>query len=344
VLLSSSLPGAEAISEAAKQRAAKAGLAFVKAVLTMLFPPPTPAAKYYSADFSDLNVAGTFSIAVPSKSATKLSQFRLTAAGSPYPPMEVTLNANTPVVLGALGTNMQCSQVAPSVWDCFGQTKFTQANINNIGFTAGVGVRVDSHALSLTYSDARNMGLMVDSNANLAKAPSTSKMTQVFGKTDLLAGVAAGRFQAAINGELKGGAMFAVSNISQPHCLISPPSLLPPPRSNRKCKLDVSIVVISPDAPKPAATISVTDPASAQTTDIPLSCAWSQPRPGVWLCEWLDNFPSVSGAAGTADASYKIAASMRAATLPGSAVDSVFKLTVESEAGDTADGMLRYAL
>ncbi|CAI7844144.1 unnamed protein product, partial [Closterium sp. NIES-53] len=145
-------------------------------------------------------------------------------------------------------------------------------------------------------------------------------------KTDLLAGVAAGRFQAAINGgQLKGGAMFAVSNI------------------NRKCKLDVSIVVIHPDALKPSATLSVTDPASAQTTDISLSCAWSQPRPGVWLCEWLDNFPSVSGAAGTADA-YAIAASMRAVALPGSAVDSVFTLTVESEAGDSAQGTLRYAL
>ncbi|CAI6009278.1 unnamed protein product, partial [Closterium sp. NIES-65] len=213
VLLSSSLPGAEAVSEAAKQRAAKAGLAFVKAVLTMLFPPPTPAAKFYSADFSDLNVAGTFSIAVPSKSATKPSQFRLTAAGSPYPPQEVTLNARTPVVLGSLGKNLQCSQVAPSVWDCFGQTKLTQADINNIGFTAGVGVRVNSYALSLTYMDAHNMGLVVDSNANLAVAKANSKMEQVFGKTDLLAGVAAGRFQAGINSEkLKGGAMFAVSN------------------------------------------------------------------------------------------------------------------------------------
>ncbi|CAI5491221.1 unnamed protein product [Closterium sp. Naga37s-1] len=327
VLLSSSLPGAEALSEAAKQRAAKAGLAFVKAVLTMLFPPPTPAAKFYSADFSDQTVAGTFSIAVPSKSATKPSQFRLTAAGSPYPPQEVTLNARSPVVLGSLGKNMQCSQVAPSVWDCFGQTKLTQADINNIGFTAGVGVRVNSYALSLTYTDARNMGLMVDSNANLAVAKANSKMEQVFGKTDLLAGVAAGRFQAAINSEkLKGGAMFAVSNI------------------NRKCKLDVSIVVVSPDAPKPSATISVTDPATADTTDLSLPCAWSQPRPGVWLCEWLDNFPSVSGAAGTANAAYAAASSMRAAALPGSAVDSVFKLTVESEAGDTAEGTLRYTL
>ncbi|CAI5491971.1 unnamed protein product, partial [Closterium sp. Naga37s-1] len=44
VLVSSALPGAEAISEADKQRAVKAGLAFVKAVLAMLFPPPTPAA------------------------------------------------------------------------------------------------------------------------------------------------------------------------------------------------------------------------------------------------------------------------------------------------------------
>ncbi|CAI5491978.1 unnamed protein product [Closterium sp. Naga37s-1] len=312
VLVSSTVPGAEAVSEAAKQRAAKAGLAFVKAVLTMLFPPPTPAAKFYSADFSDLNVAGTFSIAVPSKSTTKPSQFRLTAAGSPYPPMEVTLNAKTPVVLGALGSNMQCSQVAPSVWDCFGQTKLTQANINNIGFTAGVGVRVNSFALSLTYSDARNMGLMVDSNANLAVAKPNSKMEQVF-----------------------------VLNLN-PTAASLPPSL-PHPFSNRKCKLDVSIVVIHPDALKPSATLSVTDPASAQTTDISLSCAWSQPRPGVWLCEWLDNFPSVSGAAGTADA-YAIAASMRAAALPGSAVDSVFTLTVESEAGDSAQGTLRYAL
>ncbi|CAI5460656.1 unnamed protein product [Closterium sp. Yama58-4] len=328
VLLSSSLPGAEAVSEAAKQRAAKAGLTFVKAVLTMLFPPPTPAAKFYSADFSDLNVAGTFSIAVPSKAATKPSQFRLTAAGSPYPPEEVTLNARTPVVLGSLGKNLQCSQVAPSVWDCFGQTKLTQADINNIGFTAGSGVRVNSYALSLTYRDASNMGLMVDSNANLAVAKANSKMEQVFGKTDLLAGVAAGRFQTAINGDqLKGGAMFAVSNI------------------NRKCKLDVSIVVVSPDAPKPSATLSVTDPASADTTDFSLPCAWTQPRPGVWLCEWLDNFPSVSGAAaGTADAAYAAAASMRAAALPGSAVESVFKLTVESDAGDAAQGTLRYAL
>ncbi|CAI5491236.1 unnamed protein product [Closterium sp. Naga37s-1] len=171
------------------------------------------------------------------------------------------------------------------------------------------------------------MGLMVDSNANLAVAKANSKMEQVFGKTDLLAGVAAGRFQAAINSEkLKGGAMFAVSNI------------------NRKCKLDVSIVVVSPDAPKPSATISVTDPATADTTDLSLPCAWSQPRPGVWLCEWLDNFPSVSGAAGTANAAYAAASSMRAAALPGSAVDSVFKLTVESEAGDTAEGTLRYTL
>ncbi|CAI6011668.1 unnamed protein product [Closterium sp. NIES-65] len=311
VLLSSSLPGAEAVSEAAKQRAAKAGLAFVKAVLTMLFPPPTPAAKFYSADFSDLNVAGTFSIAVPSKSATKPSQFRLTAAGSPYPPQEVTLNARTPVVLGSLGKNLQCSQVAPSVWDCFGQTKLTQADINNIGFTAGVGVRVNSYALSLTYMDAHNMGLVVDSNANLAVAKANSKMEQVF--------------------DLNPTASF----LSPPFCLL--------PRSNRKCKLDVSIVVVSPDAPK-SATLSVSDPASAETTDLNLSCTWSQPRPGVWLCEWLDNFPSVSGAAGTANAAYAAAASMRAAALPGSAVDSVIKLTVESEAGDTAEGTLRYAL
>ncbi|CAI6011672.1 unnamed protein product, partial [Closterium sp. NIES-65] len=115
--------------------------------------------------------------------------------------------------LGSLGKNLQCSQVAPSVWDCFGQTKLTQADINNIGFTAGVGVRVNSYALSLTYMDAHNMGLVVDSNANLAVAKANSKMEQVFGKTDLLAGVAAGRFQAGINSEkLKGGAMFAVSN------------------------------------------------------------------------------------------------------------------------------------
>ncbi|CAI7816566.1 unnamed protein product [Closterium sp. NIES-54] len=143
---------------------------------------------------------------------TKPTQFRLTTAGSANPPMEVTLNAKTPVVLGALGKNMQCSQVAPSVWDCFGQTKMTQADINNIGFTAGVGVRVDSHDLSLTYPDARNQAL--DATSKLAKAPSNSKMAQVFGNNDLLLGVPAGRFQAMITGdEIKGGAMFAVSNL-----------------------------------------------------------------------------------------------------------------------------------
>ncbi|CAI7750563.1 unnamed protein product, partial [Closterium sp. NIES-53] len=70
VLVSSALPGAEAISEADKQRAVKAGLAFVKAVLAMLFPPPTPAAKFYKADFSDTNAphrvvhrGGTFEVA-----------------------------------------------------------------------------------------------------------------------------------------------------------------------------------------------------------------------------------------------------------------------------------------
>ncbi|CAI5491227.1 unnamed protein product, partial [Closterium sp. Naga37s-1] len=331
VLASSTLPGADAISEADKQRAVKAGLAFVKAVLAMLFPPPTPAAKFYSAGFSDTNVAGTFSIAVPSKSLTKPTQFRLTTAGLSNPPMEVTLNARTPVVLGALGKNMQCSQVAPSVWDCFGQTKMTQADINNIGFTAGMGVRVDSYDLSLTYPDARNQAL--DATSKLAKAPSTLKMAQVFGNNDLLLGVPAGRFQAMITGDdIKGGAMFAVSNV------------------NRKCTIGYSIVLISSQALTPEATLSVVDSTTQESIIIPISCKWAQPRPGVNVCEAKGDFPTTIDTTFSttpltpAAAARSAAASMSAAALPGSAVDLEFKVTVASGMLPESDGALRYSL
>ncbi|CAI5460647.1 unnamed protein product [Closterium sp. Yama58-4] len=287
-------------------------------------------AEFYKADFSDWNVAGTFSIAVPSKSATKTSQFRLTTAGSVNPPLEVTLNAKTPVVLGALGKNLQCSQVAPSVWDCFGQTKLTQADINSIGFTAGVGVRVDSHDVSLTYPDARNQA--VDATSKLAKATST-KMDQVFGKTDLLLGVPAGRFQAVISGdEIKGGAMFVVSNL------------------NRKTIINYSIILISPEALTPEATLTVLDPATQESIIIPVACKWAQPRPGVHVCEAKGDFPTAidtvfsTTSLQPAAAARSAAASMRAAALPGSAVDLVFKVTVASGMMEESVGTLRYSL
>ncbi|CAI5487081.1 unnamed protein product [Closterium sp. Naga37s-1] len=93
------------------------------------------------------------------------------------------------------------------------------------------------------------------------------------GKPELLVGVPAGRFQAGINGDkLKGGAMFAVS-------------------SNDEYKLYVTIVLLYRGTLKPAATLAVVNATSAQTTKILLDCTWTQPRPSVQLCEWLNDLP-----------------------------------------------------
>ncbi|CAI5491970.1 unnamed protein product, partial [Closterium sp. Naga37s-1] len=188
---------------------------------------------FYKADFSDTNVAGTFSIAVPSKSMTKPTQFRLTTAG------------------------------------------------NN----------------------------------------------------DLLLGVPAGRFQAMITGdEIKGGAMFAVSNL------------------NRKCTIAYSIVLVSPQALMPEATISVVDPTTQESIIIPVGCKWAQPRPGVHVCEAKGDFPTTidtvfsTTSLAPAAAARSAAASMSAAALPGSAVDLVFKVTVASGMLPESDGALRYSL
>ncbi|CAI5501055.1 unnamed protein product, partial [Closterium sp. Naga37s-1] len=246
VLVSSAVPGAEALSvnaakqraaatalkvetamqravnalsaEVAKQRAVKAGLKFVKALLPKLFPPPPPAPRLYSADFWNGLVRAKFSLAVPLLAATKPTQFRLTVAGLVRPPWQVRLNARTEtdsnIPLATLGENLQCSKLAPSVWDCFGQTQFNQAEISAIGYTAGVGAHVDSYSLTFTYPEAHNPRGGQSSNANLTKAPPHWAMGQVFGHNDLVRGVpTAGRLQAIINGEqLKGGATVAISN------------------------------------------------------------------------------------------------------------------------------------
>ncbi|CAI6008081.1 unnamed protein product [Closterium sp. NIES-65] len=378
MLLSSTLPGAEAAFsvEAAKQRAVKSALAFVKAVQLLLFPPPTPAASMATGQdkaFAAAAPHGDFERSnILAWAQSKPSQFRLTTAGSLTPPVNVSLGVKAPVVLASLGSNMQCSQVAPSVWDCFGQTKLTQANINSIGFTAGVGVRVDSHALRLTYLDSNRQPLVTRSRSALKRAKSTLKRDQLFGKPELLVGVPAGRFQAMINGDaFKGGAMFAVS------------------KTNGNCKLYVSILLLYRGDLKPAATLSVFNMTSSETTSIPLDCTWTQPRPGVQLCEWLNDFPANASPTSTpapnadnaadsapsaapsaiyaapnaattstpnpaSDSALKAAMSMRAVALPhpldkwtgpigNLVVNSTFTVLVESEEGDTAEAMLRYA-
>ncbi|CAI5460372.1 unnamed protein product [Closterium sp. Yama58-4] len=306
VLVSSAVPGAEALSvnaarqraaatalkvetamqravsalsaEVAQQRAVKAGLKFVKSLLPNLFPPPPPAPRLYSVDHGNGRVRAKFSLAVPYHAATKPTQFRLTVAGLVRPPMNLRLVAQPRIGidLAVLGENLQCSKLAPSVWDCFGQTQFTQANIDDIGFTAGVGADLNSHLLFLVYPEAHNPRGGETTGANLTTAPPHWTMQQVFGHNDLVRGVpTAGRLQAIINGDqLKGGATVAISN------------------KKGKSMMHVSIVIIHAQDLMAAAKISVVYLRTQQTVHVPIKCTWARPRPSVHVCEVKTDFPS----------------------------------------------------
>ncbi|CAI5484582.1 unnamed protein product [Closterium sp. Yama58-4] len=126
--------------------------------------------------------------------------------------------------------------------------------------------------------------------------------------------------------------MFAVSNL------------------NRKCTIDYSIVLISPETLTPEATLSVVDPGTQESIIIPVGCKWAQPRPGVHVCEAKGDFPTTidttfsTTSLAPATAARSAAASMRAAALPGSAVDLEFKVTVASGMMQESQGTLRYSL
>ncbi|CAI5460376.1 unnamed protein product [Closterium sp. Yama58-4] len=345
VLVSSAVPGAEALSvngarqraaatalkvetamqravsalsaEVAQQRAVKAGLKFVKSLLPNLFPPPPPAPRLYSADFADERVRARFSLAVPLLAATKPTQFRLTIAGSMKPPMQVNVSTQSSIPLAVLGKNMQCSKLAPSVWDCFGQTQFTQADIGAIGYTAGVGAHVDSHSLFLVYPDALNPSGEEQTTAKLTKAPPRWTMEQVFGYNDLLRGVpVAGRFQSVISGEqLKGGATVAFFK--------------------KKCKsmMHVSIVLIHANDLKPAAKLSVVYLRYQSAVHVPIKCTWARPRPSVHVCDVKREFPS------------KIDISSLTTLKPAHAEDLELKLVVVSQAlAEASQDTLLYTL
>ncbi|CAI5501050.1 unnamed protein product [Closterium sp. Naga37s-1] len=350
VLVSSAVPGAEALSvnaakqraaatalkvetamqravnalsaEVAKQRAVKAGLKFVKALLPKLFPPPPPAPRLYIADFGDERVRARFSLAVPLLAATKPTQFRLTVAGSIKPPMRVNLSTQSAIQLGVLGKNLQCSKLAPSVWDCFGQTQFTQADIGAIGYTAGVGAHVDSYSLFLVYPDALNPLGEEQTAANLKKAPPRWTMEQVFGYNDLVKGVpVAGRFQSVISGEqLKGGATVAIFK--------------------KKCKsmMHVSIILIHANDLKPAVKLSVVYLRFQSTVPVPINCTWARPRPSVHVCEVKREFPS------KIDTSFLNTLKPAHEAVPP-AVDLELKVVVVSQAlAEASQDTLRYTL
>ncbi|CAI7744557.1 unnamed protein product [Closterium sp. NIES-53] len=313
----------EALSaEVAKQRAVKAGLKFVKALLPKLFPPPPPAPSLYSADFGDERVRARFSLAVPYHAATKPTQFRLTIAGSIKPPMHVNLSTQSSIPLAVLGKNMQCSKVVPSVWDCFGQTQFTQADIGAIGYTAGVGAHVDSHSLHLVYPDAPNPLGEEQTAAKLTKAPPRWTMEQVFGYNDLVRGVpVAGRFQSLISREqLKGGATVALFK--------------------KKCKsmMHVSIVLIHANDLMPAAKLSVVYLHDQGTAHVPIKCKWARPRPSVHVCEVNMEFSS------KIDTSFLTTQKAAHEAIPPMA-DLELKVVVVSQAlAEASQGMLHYTL
>ncbi|CAI5949568.1 unnamed protein product [Closterium sp. NIES-64] len=78
--------------------------------------------------------------------------------------------------------------------------------------------------------------------------------------------------------------------------------MVPGNELNSEYKLYVTIILLYRGALKPAATLSVVNATSAQTTKTPLDFTWSQPRPGVQLCEWLNNFPFTATPTPTPDA------------------------------------------
>ncbi|CAI7807438.1 unnamed protein product [Closterium sp. NIES-54] len=163
VLVSSALPGAEAISEADKQRAVKAGLAFVKAVLAMLFPPPTPAAKFYKADFSDTNVAGTFSIAVPSKNRKCTIAYSIVLVSPQALTPEATISVVDPTTQESIIIPVGCkwAQPRPGVHVCEAKGDFP-TTIDTVFSTTSLAPAAAARSAAASMSAAALPGSAVD--------------------------------------------------------------------------------------------------------------------------------------------------------------------------------------
>ncbi|CAI7787777.1 unnamed protein product [Closterium sp. NIES-53] len=123
-----------------------------------------PTAEYYRGDKSDENVSWTFNINVPTDPTIEPMYFRLAAAGLVEPPRQISLLADPNLTLGTFGTNMKCTQIARTVWDCAGMTTLTQADSLRLGASAGVGPQFASYGLALTYWNEQRQAATVQTS------------------------------------------------------------------------------------------------------------------------------------------------------------------------------------
>ncbi|CAI7831968.1 unnamed protein product, partial [Closterium sp. NIES-54] len=156
VLFFSAVPRAAAANTGAKLRAAKTGLASARRLQVL--------PKYYRGDKSDENVSWTFNINVPTDPTIEPMYFRLAAAGLVEPPRQISLLADPNLTLGTFGTNMKCTQIARTVWDCAGMTTLTQADSLRLGASAGVGPQFASYGLALTYWNEQRQAATVQTS------------------------------------------------------------------------------------------------------------------------------------------------------------------------------------
>ncbi|CAI5491994.1 unnamed protein product, partial [Closterium sp. Naga37s-1] len=156
VLFFSAVPRAAAANNGAKLRAAKTGLASARRLQVL--------PKYYRGDKSDENVSWTFNINVPTDPTIEPMYFRLAAAGLVEPPRQISLLADPNLTLGTFGTNMKCTQIARTVWDCAGMTTLTQADSLRLGASAGVGPQFASYGLALTYWNEQRQAATVQTS------------------------------------------------------------------------------------------------------------------------------------------------------------------------------------
>ncbi|CAI7751538.1 unnamed protein product [Closterium sp. NIES-54] len=287
-----------------------------------------PTAEYYRGDKSDENVSWTFNINVPTDPTIEPMYFRLAAAGLVEPPRQISLLADPNLTLGTFGTNMKCTQIARTVWDCAGMTTLTQADSLRLGASAGVGPQFASYGLALTYWNEQRQAATVQTS-QVEVAEDSVRFNDAFQWIPSSTSTyVSGNLQAQIKTkDLKGVA-----------------SILPIKSVNDLARIRTRFLFHSTGVFSASSSLTVLLESGKITLQLQ-ACDFMQPLPGIWYCDMSYDFPptavSSNAAVSPEKAALEAAKNLFAAANPALVGNSVLSLTVTKGDGVVVQERLR---